>query len=327
MKARFSRTVVLIALVLSAIMILSACGGSKKTAEPTHVAQPRPTEAAQAQPTKPPMAVPTKAPTATKKPEPTIAPSPTSRPEAETSSFKKITANERKLLGELADLDSYKVNWEIKFSAKLKDGGEKTSAMTMKLEVVNKPRKKSRMTMGGSGMMQSGVPKIAVIRVGDDAWIDMGGGTWIHVPAQQVESMTGSMVTNFTSEAYVGNEFKKGTKKIGPLECNVYEFDKSDVLRMLKIYPSKNAPEEIKSAQAMARMEGNACVTKNYIPLMSHVEMASSDPKTAMGLDDEALQSMLGVTSKDIKELVITTDESVTDINKKFDIQPPETGG
>ncbi len=209
----------------------------------------------------------------------------------------------------------------LHFAVRLKDGTEKKVSMQTEIQVINKPVKKSKMVLKPIGMEDA--TSIAMIRIGDDAWLDAGSGTWIHMPAQQVEDMVGNMLMDTKDTGYIGKELRKGTKKIGPMKCTVYKFTKEDILRLSKKYSGEIAPDEVMRMENIDKMEGETCVTKNGLVLEYHMEIVSSDPTKLFGMD---LSSFNGVNAEDVKEAVFSVDERVSDINAKFDIKPPAGG-
>ncbi len=321
------RVVMILAMALAMAIVLGACGGGKKSAEPTQASKTAvPTKSAQVQPTK---VKPTNtiAPTATKAPTPTAKPLPTNTAEPTAvateeigAEIEKITAKQKQLTKELSVLDSYKMKWNIAFTVVLKDGTEKKMPMETEMQVINKPSMKSKLVIkqGGENAMT-----ISVIRIGDDAWIDAGGGTWMHMPAQQVEGMVGSMLMDTNDVAYIGKELRKGTKKIGPLQCTVYKFDKKNIIHVAEKHPEAIPGADLKMIKGLDTWSGEACVTKNDLLLEYHMKIVSSDPTNVFGMD---FAEMEGVQPENVKKAVFSIDEEVFDINAKFDITPPSGG-
>ncbi len=325
---KIKKAAILVALTIAMVVILGACGGGSDSAKSTQEPQAAPPTAVptRVQPTN--TTAPTVAPTATKvptvaekeKPTDTPEPQPTVAEETEEE-LAKIAADQKELMKELSVLDSYKMSWEMKFTIKLKDGTEKTMSMQTKVEAINKPVKKSKLVLTPVGMGDA--KGISVISIGDDAWLSVGDGKWMKMPAQQVEGMVSSMLMDVQDVSYISKELRKGTKKIGPLKCTVYGFSKKDILYLAKEYPEDITADDVARIKKIDKMEGETCVTKNGLVLEYHMDVISSDPTNVFGMDYSSFE---GVKAEDVKEAVFSVEEKVTDINAKFDIEPPAGG-
>jgi len=333
MKEKFLKVAVLVVLVLALTAVLSACGGkSKETATPAQSAQ---TEATKAPATKAPTAVPTVAPTAvpTVAPTavPTVAPTVEPQPTAGASMLEEVDASSSKIKAALDKLDSYQFDVTTKSTVILKDGSEKVMSIKTTTIVVNKPKAASKITFHAEGDSQdlAQMNGFEAISVGDTAWIKMGADAgWTSMPASTVQQMTSSfseMSSGVSDMAFAEKDLKKGTKKVGPLTCTVYEYTKNDILSLAKKYPKEITEADIAELAKWTYQKGSVCLTKDGLPLMFSMEVGG--PPSAMEMDSESAQSMFGVSLADIKEVRMSFSEEASNINKKFDIKPPKTGG
>jgi len=333
MKEKFLKVTLLVVLVLALTAALSACGSkSKETATPAPSAK---TEATKAPATKAPTAVPTVAPTAvpTVAPTavPTVAPTVKPQPTAGEIALEEVDASSSKIKAALDKLDSYQFDVTTKSIVILKDGSEKVISIKVTTIVVNKPKAASKFTMHAEGDSQdlAQMNGFEAISVGDTAWIKMGAdASWTSMPAGTVQQMTSSfseMSSGVSDIAFAEKRFRKGTKRIGPLKCTVYEYTKKDILSLAKKYPKEITEADVAELEKWTNQKSTVCLTKDGLPLMFSMEV--SGPPAAMGMDSESVQSMFGIQLTDIKEVKVSFLEEASNINKKFDIKPPKTGG
>ncbi len=333
MKDRFLKFTILLALVLALTATLTACGSKSKPTEAP--AQQATTQATEAPATKAPTAIPTIAPTAVPTIAPTVAPTKTTQPAAaatqEAASLEEINASSAKIEAALAKLDSSQFDVTTKMTIKLKDGSEKVQTFNIRTILVNKPKHASQITFhaegGGDVESMNGFEAIAV---GDTAWIRTSAdAAWMKMPASAIDQMTASIHAiggEANNLAFAEKDLKKGTKKVGPLQCTVYEYAKKDILRLAKKYPKQIAEKDLLELKKLDTSKGTICITKDGLPLMFSMEITGS-PENALGLSDESLQRSFGVKLADVKSASVSITEVVSNINKKFDIKPPKTGG
>jgi hypothetical protein len=187
-RATVVRRVAALGLVLS--LVLAACGGASATPTPT----PAPT------------------PTATPTPEPTPEPTPTPTPTQATGGTGLSGA-----AAALENLTSYRFAISISGDVGV-PGMPADTALTMDGTVVLKPDRAVQFTITGL----SGDTAITYILVGSVAWVDLGSGTYIQVPADeanveqlfetfQPQNLFGADYSSlFGSVLTVGDEEKNG---------------------------------------------------------------------------------------------------------------------
>ncbi len=321
-KVRF---VLLLALVLTIAAVLSACGskGSSNEEKPGATAIATRTQVVEkVKPTDTPTATPVKVDT------PTPA-KPVAKATEAAGNLKKVEASEEAMKKVLEKFDSYKAETSFDIILKLKDGSEKKIHASMMRTVVNRPEKKVEFYMKTDGIGAEGANGMHLIAIGSQAWMKMGDDSpWMNVPVSSIDEVIDSMgglSSAGPSEIYAENSLKKGSRKFGPVKCDVYKFDKHDIVVLSKKYPEEFTDEERTSFARIEKFSGSGCVTKDGVALVSGMEMSTTNTAD-MGFDDQTLQEW-GVTSDQVKEMVLKSSSGLVEVNKNFDIKPPQSGG
>ena len=324
----------LLALVLTIAVVLSACGG-KGESKSESTATPTKTQVAE----KSSKATPTKAPTKAAAKESTPVPTavPTADPTAESHAaeateaageFEKLKASQEALKKVTDKFDSYRSETSMVITFKLKDGSEKKMDIRMTSTVVQKPEKKFELKLEGNGLEEAS--GMHVIAVGNKAWMKMGDKSpWMELPVDSVDNMIksmGNIVSDDMAEVYAENSLKKGTKKFGPVKCNFYEFDKHDIEKLTKKYPNRFTEEEKTAMHNIKDFKGSGCVTKEGVVLTSSMSM-STDDLNDTGFTPEMLQEKYHIAPDQVKVITIDVRQGLVEVNKNFDIKPPQTGG
>ena len=327
---RKAKLFLLLALILTVAVVLSACGGKGKSKSG---ATATPTKTQVSDKTK--EAAPTKAPTQT--PAKKATPVPTLEPTAESHAaeateaageFEKLKASQEALKKVTDKFDSYRSETGMEITFKLKDGSEKKLDFRITSTVVQKPEKKFELKMEGNGIEETS--GMHVIAVGNKAWMKMGENSqWMELPAASVNDMIdslGNFVSDDMSEVYAESSLKKGTKKFGPVKCNFYEFDKHDIEKLTKKYPDRFTEKEKVTIHNMKDFKGSGCVTEDGVVLASSMSMSTNDLNDT-GFTPETLQEKYHITPDQVKVITLDVHEGLVEVNKNFDIKPPQTGG